>query len=199
MKPDSEERKFAMKAAAQNKYLNRAKGMILLENLVSMLLISFALLGMAGLIIKTLSREKESVYHSLAAVQAQDIAERMRANKSAFTAGTYLSKLNATDTAPASQSCSAGGFGAAATPAACTTVKLAEDDAYSWRQWIAKSLPGGIGIVCQDDSPDDGTIAAPACAGGSKVVVKIFWRDKKNGGRATDSTDTQRFVMVFQP
>lgn len=188
-----------MKAPEQNSSMSRPSGMILIENLVSLLLISFALLGMAGLIVKTLSREKESVYHSLAAVQAQDIAERMRANKSAFTAGTYVAKLNATNTAPASQSCSAGGFGAATAPAACTPDKLAEDDAYSWRQWIAASLPGGTGIVCMDDSPDDGTIADPACAGGSKVVVKIFWRDKKNGGRASDSTDTQRFVMVFQP
>lgn len=199
MKPYPEGQEFAMKAVAQRKSTSRPSGMILLENLVSLLLISFALLGMAGLIIKTLSREKESVYHSLAAVQAQDIAERMRTNKSAFSDGTYLAKLNATDTAPASQSCSAGGFGAVTTPAACTAVKLAEDDAYSWRQWIAASLPGGTGIVCLDDSPDDGTIAAPACAGGSKVVVKIFWRDKKNGGRASDSTDIQRFVMVFQP
>lgn len=174
-------------------------GMIMVENLVALVLISFALLGMAGLIVKTLSREKESVYHSLAAAQAQDIAERMRANKSSFTSGDYFTQLQTVGTNPTSQHCSAGGFGGVSPPSVCTSASLAQDDAYAWRQWIAKSLPGGVGVVCKDDTPEDGTDTAPACDGGGRVAIKIFWRDKKNGGRASDSGDIQRFVMVFQP
>ena len=196
-------RMISMKPIAFNRSPRKQTGLTLLENLVALLLISFALLGLAGLITKTLNREKESVFHSLASVQAQDIVERMRVNQSAFVAGNYYTYLSTTAASPASQNCSAN-FLTASTPDTCDPAKMAQDDAYRWRQVIKKSLPGGVGIVCKDDTPDDGTATTPACAGGTRVVVKIFWRDTKGGGRATDigaatHANDQRFVMVFQP
>lgn len=176
------------------------RGLTLIENLVALLLLSFALLGLAGLMGRTLGREKESVYHSLASVMAQDIAEKVRTNRGVFN--TYINLLNAPTSSPASKSCSAGGFGKVTTPVACTPAQLAEDDAYNWRRWVATSLPGGVGIVCRDNTPDDGTDTNPACDGGARVAIKIFWRDAKGGGRASATPDTeliQRFVTTFQP
>jgi type IV pilus assembly protein PilV len=180
------------------------RGLTLIENLVALLLLSFALLGLAGLIAKTLGREKDSVSHSLAALQAQDIADRMRANRKAYDAGTYFTYLNALNTSPGSQNCSAEGFGGTSSPSTCTPAQMAQDDAYNWRQWVAKSLPGGVAVVCHDDTPDDGTTTGEQCDGGTRVVIKIFWSVKRTGGRASSSDpnapdNSQRFVMVFQP
>jgi type IV pilus assembly protein PilV len=187
------------------------RGLTLVENLVALLLLSFALLGLAGLIVKTLGREKDSVSHSLAALQAQDIADRMRANRKGYDNGDYLTALSVVD-AGTSQSCSASGFGkATGTVAVCTPTQMAQDDAYNWRQWISLSLPGAIGVVCNDDTPDDGTYDSTspnatqfACDGGTRVVIKIFWNVSRNGGRASSSDplhpdNVQRFVMVYRP
>ena len=40
-------------------------------------------------------------------------------------------------------------------------------------------MPGGSGVVCIDNTPDDGTPAAPGCDGiGTMMVVKVFWTEK---------------------
>ncbi len=174
-------------------------GLTLIENLVALLLLSFSLLGMAGLITQTLGRGKDSVSHSLAAMQAQDIADRMRANRKAYDIGNYFTYLGTASTQPASQGCSASGFGGTPTVADCTPDQMAQDDAYDWRQWVASSLPGGIAVVCHDDTPNDGLDSDPACDGGTRTAIKIFWRVSRGGGRASDGTHDQRFVMVFRP
>ncbi len=180
-----------------SKYLQR--GLTLIENLIALLLLSFSLLGLAGLIAKTLVREKDAVSHSLAALQAQDIAERMRANRKAYDAGIYFVYLSAADTLANAQNCSAGGFAATPSPAVCSPVQMAQDDAFDWRQWVAKSLPGGVAVVCRDDTPDDGSDTDVACDNGSRIAIKIFWRVARGGGRASDRSDIQRFTMVYQP
>lgn len=177
-------------------------GALMVENLVALVVLSFALIGLAGLMTRTLGREKDSVFHSLAAMQAQDIAERMRANPNALNAGTYRTHLGGLGTAPAARNCSALGFGAVAAPAACDAAALAEDDAAGWRAWIAATLPSGRGVVCFDDSPDDGTIDNAACNGGTRVAIKVFWSVAKSDGRATRidgaPQNSQRYTMVFE-
>ena len=50
-----------------------------------------------------------------------------------------------------------------------------------WEQRVAASLPNGVAQVCLDGTPDDGSMAAPACDGNGPTVVKLFWREAGSG------------------
>ncbi|WP_341678970.1 type IV pilus modification protein PilV [Niveibacterium sp. SC-1] len=177
------------------------RGITMIENMVALLLLSFALLGLAGLLSRTLGRNNESAFHSLAAVEAQDIAERMRTNTIAYgdgvSANTYVAALSSVSSSTIVGTCSQSATNA--TPTSCTAAQLAADDAGAWRQRLAEEFPSGTGVVCLDDASgfDDGTVANPACSGSGIVVIKIFWAVKN--GRASDSSTSQRFTMAFQP
>jgi type IV pilus assembly protein PilV len=68
---------------------------------------------------------------------------------------------------------------------------------YDFSQWNAEltaQLPSGIGRVCIDGTPNDGTSASPACDGvGTVYAIKVWWDDSRSGAA------NQRFVMSFQP
>src|SRR5664279_5546377 len=49
-------------------------------------------------------------------------------------------------------------------------------DMADWQTEIAAQLPAGVGVVCIDSTPDDGTSAAPQCDGiGTVIAVKLWW------------------------
>jgi len=173
----------------------RQRGVTMIENMVALLLLSFALLGLAGLLSRTLNREGESSFQTLASIQAQDVAERMRVNIEAYDAGDYAKFLGPSGN-PTAQACNSP-------TSNCAPGKLAEDDAAAWALWLADALPNGEGVVCQDATPDDGTgRASAACSGTGPTVIKIFWsvRDlRASASNAAAGADVQRFTMVFQP
>lgn len=97
------------------------RGFTLIEILVTMVLISVGLLGVAALQLTTLRGNQDSYVRSQASVLANDILDRMRANPLAFRSGAYDVDYN--------------GTGDAAT--------LAGVDLDSWQQSIDQLLPGG--------------------------------------------------------
>ena len=142
------------------------------------------LLGLAGLQLYALQANSSAYYRTLAVEQARDLADRMRSNRN--QEGIYT------------------GFSAAAaipgSPDACMDLTspcnpgaLAMADYSRWNTTNAADLPNGQGLVCIDDSPDDGTDRAnPGCNGGSLLVVKIWWQDEKNA-----ALGLQRYSMSF--
>ena len=66
-------------------------GFSLIEILVTMVVLSIGLLGIAGLQTLSIKRSQSSVFHTIAASQASDIAERMRANHTQLD--TYVAAL----------------------------------------------------------------------------------------------------------
>lgn len=174
-----------------------AHGFSLIEVLVAMIILLFGLLGVVGLQATSIKVTSSSSYRSVAASQAASIADRIRANLQGFDNGDYFGIWGTPGSLPANQNCYQVYLGGTQTPAACDTVKLALDDAFIWQSENARYLPSGFGVVCRDNSPDDGTPAAPACTAGasdSRVVIKIWWNDSRAGGAAEE-----RFVTVFQP
>lgn len=101
------------------------RGLSLIEVLVAVVVLSIGLLGLAGLQASGMRVGQSSLYRSLAAQLASDMVDRMRANVSAASAGTYNLALFA------------------AAPAGAT---VAERDLKDWRQRLA-SLPSGTGSV----------------------------------------------------
>lgn len=108
----------------------QAAGFTLLEILVSIVILSIGLLGMAGLIAAGLKSNHTASYRSHATMLADDYFDRMRANKT-------LAKDSHYDTA----------LGAACT-AAVTTIQ--GYDCAEWKAMVATELPDGDGKVETD-------------------------------------------------
>jgi type IV pilus assembly protein PilV len=175
-------------------------GFTLLEVLVAVLVLSFGLLGIAGLLLATVQNNTIAAQRSTATFLAQDMADRIRQNINA-------TKPRAPDnTAQAvyylnSQGSLKNCYAVSAASDCADRQGVAEQDLFSWNEQIAASLPAGEGIVCKDLTPDDGkTFAAPDCDGDefSPWVIKIFWvvRREDESTRGTVPY-VQRFAMML--
>lgn len=160
---------------------NFSYGFSMLEIMVTIIVISFGLLGLAGLQTLGLKNNHNATVGTQIAGQAYDMSDRMRANIAAVTAGSYN---NPTATYNANCLNATG----------CTAAQMAQHDAYEWTTNLTTLLPSGRGAVCVDSTPNDGTPAAPACDNtGSLYTIKIWWDDERTGGTL------KRFSMSFQP
>jgi type IV pilus assembly protein PilV len=156
-------------------------GVSLVEVLVAMLILSIGLLGMVGLQTTSLRNTQNAYLRTQATLAAEGMVERMRANPQGAGGGSYTA-TSGTLTA------------ACLTVTGCSANAMALHDLADWQADLALALPSGDGRVCVDSTPDDGTVAAPACDGGGDLLaVKVWW----DGNR--DGTAGQRFVKAFQP
>lgn len=183
-------------------------GFTLLEILVTLIVVTIGLLGLAGLQMTGLRHNHDAYIRSQAALQAYDIADRMQANlvKAKELSNPYDSRGTATYTYSA--------IGAAdatcenATGSGCSTTALAANDMFRWKQTLRALLPSGIGIVCRDSSAlpsanasdynptaDSVTINCSASSSNPTAdpyVVKIWWVDDR-------SATVSSFVTVIGP
>lgn len=160
----------------------QSRGFAMIEVLVAVLIISFGLLGLAGLQATGLRNNYGSHMRSIATQQAYELIDRMRANKSGVDAGSY-NNLGGAQSDPACIATSAG----------CSAANVAITDMYQWNLRNKQQLPSGEGVVCLDSTPADGTPAAPGCDGSPPFVVKIWWDGNK------DTTNLSRLVTPFEP
>jgi len=165
-------------------------GFSLVEVLVALLVLSVGLLGLAGLQMRGLQANQMSYLRSQATQLAYDISDRMRANLAGVTAGSYNSGAAATDAALCET-------------AECTSANMAQYDLKQWNDALAAQLPEGTGVVCLDDTPEDGSSASPACGGSGSglYAIKVFWteRSESTDDRNRVVTQESRFVTSFRP
>lgn len=155
-------------------------GFAMTEALVTLVVLSLAALGHAALQLCSLGAQSGAAWMSQATVLASDAADRMRANPAGVAAGRYDALLVPVALSPA---CSLA--------APCSDAQIAQRDFFRWRADLAALMPQGQGVICRDATPEDGSAAAPACDGsGTRLAVKIFWRERER---------TSRLVMVVQP
>jgi type IV pilus assembly protein PilV len=161
---------------------HRSRGFTLLEVLVSLLVLSIGLIGVAGLQLLGVSNSRDAYFRTQAVMLSYDISDRMRANQDAVDLGTYSGSSGTLN-------------GNCRSTTGCTPAQMAGDDVALWKQALA-SLPGGEGVVCIDSTFDDGTgEGSPACDGtGNQYAVKIWWDDDRDA-----STAKERLVTVFVP
>lgn len=159
-------------------------GFNLLEVMVSLGVLSLALGGIAALLLQGMAAANTASLNSIAVGHAQTGAEMMRANLEAYTEGWFEGANTGSTAGP-------GDCGAGPSAQACV-------DFLAWRAQISASLPGAIGFICTDDSPDDGDVNDPACAAAdpavSQNVVKIFWIDANDTNEGDDDTSCVRPV-----
>jgi type IV pilus assembly protein PilV len=153
-----------------------AKGYALLEALVAVVVASVGFIGAARMQTLGMKMNTSSELRQKAVLLTYQMTDRIRANRAGYGAGGY------DNPSAGSASCLSSG---------CTPAQLAVADMTEWSEDIAEQLPAGHGVVCVDSTPNDGTVAAPACDGiGSVLAVKVWW---------TDGIGDTQFITVLRP
>jgi len=150
-----------------------SQGFSLIEVLVSILILSLGLLGVAGLQTTSLRSNQTAYFRSQATAAASDIIDRMRANPQ----GVAASKYDAVDSAnlPSDPNCIDSG---------CNADELADHDIIDWVTNTLASLPSGAGTVALDNM---GTATDPS---DDVFVVTITWSD------VTDQNNQNKNLVV---
>jgi len=110
------------------------RGITLIEVLVSLVILSFALLGTAAMITTSMKKTNESNHHTQIMFLLNDMADRMRANPAGVSSGAY----NSLTTVPTNPNCMTVG---------CNSTQMANTDMVEWNSKLAKELPTGHGTV----------------------------------------------------
>lgn len=140
----------------------KQRGFSLIEVLVTLMLVAFALLGIAGLQAYSMRVNKGGQLRTHAVFLVADLAERLEANKAGAIAGSYV--LAKTSTPPAASTACISG--------SCSSDALAGYDLAQWENMIATALPQSSWQV------ERTTIGNP-----SVYTIKIWWEDRR-----TDTT-----------
>lgn len=118
----------------------RARGGSLLEVLVSIVIASIGLLGLAGINATAVRYGKLSQYRAIATLLVGDITERMRANPTAVAASNYQFQQ---DYVTQQAAIAAVNPACNSVATACTPAQMAAADIAAWRQSVRSSLPSG--------------------------------------------------------
>lgn len=134
--------------------MQKQTGFSLLEVLITLVIMSFGLLGIAGVIVNSLKNNQSAYSRSQASWLANDIIERMRANR--VTAEAELLPYNlAMGSSPSG-----------------TGVVL--EDLTEWRASLAAAMPSGTGSVALDAATKKVTVVVQwndSRASGDEVIV----------------------------
>ncbi|OOG36934.1 type IV pilus modification protein PilV [Polaromonas sp. A23] len=121
-------------------------GFSMIEVLVTLVILSFGLLGVAGLLVSGVSNAASSEAMSKASQLAADMADRIRANPVVAMSATSQYITTYADVAPTSPT------------------SIAERDKKEWLEALAVQLPQG-----------DGKITSTVSAGQRKMEIEVRW------------------------
>lgn len=171
-------------------------GVALLEVMIAVLVVSFGLLGVAALQVAGFKSNQTSQLRSTVVAQANDMADRMRANMTGVRAGKYDAITNSVPTKPpcADPFTSTGG---------CSPADLATYDIFAWQTANRSLFPGGGGTVTKGrvvpGTADACTDASVSASG--DFTIKILWTEKctPGEGSCTSGNVSRCFRTQFQP
>lgn len=110
-------------------------GSTLVEVLVTMVILAFGLLGLAGLLVKGTSMAFDSYERTMAVQRIYALADRMRLNQAGVQAATPAYNFSGDPGSP--PSCGT----------ACNATQIAQLDYYQWTQDLKNTLAGSSGSV----------------------------------------------------
>ena len=148
------------------------KGFTLIEVAVALLVLAVGLLGIASMQSSGMQATMKSHQRAIAMTQAQDIADRIRANLAGLRSTDYDNAIAVS--APSPNCLTASN--------ACTSPQLAATDLYNWQTENAALLPSGQGsITCTDiDNTTNATYEA-----GSTCLITVMWDGQRDGANGT--------------
>jgi type IV pilus assembly protein PilV len=160
------------------------QGFALIEVLTTILVVSFGLIGLAGMGVVGLKNNHMSYLRSIATQQAYDMADRIRANKAGATTGNYNS-ISGPGSDPGCIALSTG----------CTAANLALYDQYAWNAANAALMSSGKGTVVGNGSP-------PANTGAASYTITVSWTEvctSSDPNCSGSSGITRSFSTTFVP
>ena len=131
------------------------RGFSLIEVLVTLVVLSIGLLGLATLQLNATRYNYQSHLSSIAISQVQNMADRMRANITGLDAGAY----NNISGTPSDPGCNP-----------CSPTQTAQLDAFQWNTANAALLPNGQGTVT---------------ANGNIYTITVMWDNDRTGATGT--------------
>ena len=153
--------------------VHASRGFSMVEVLVALVVLAVGMLGIAGLFVMTLKAGGNAINRMQAVNLAQDIADRIRANKTAVVAYAYAGG------ATVDNNCEG--------PAAvdCVPALLAANDLNTWKNQITAALTGGTGVI---------VVTAPAVAGQPATYsITVNWIEH---GQAAGQTSVALFYNL---
>jgi type IV pilus assembly protein PilV len=139
---------------------SRVGGFSLVEVLVSLVILSMGLLGIAKLVMVTSHANDSAYLRSQATQLAYEILDNMRANRQIAVAGGYDTALG---TMPANPGTCAG--------VACTPANVALYDVYRWKQRL------GVAVQYGALPSGAGSIVTTTAGGQTTAVITVQWDD----------------------
>ena|ERR1035437_980616 len=191
-----EHRYIVIKSAAQYvgafrsaRRFKTAAGFSLVEVLVSIVVLSFGLLGMVGMQAAALQANREARYQSAALFFGRELAEMIRGDKvegiKPTATNPYLGPASSsppfTFSFPLTPVTASYCMSVAAGTTACTgTTDIANAEMTDWLSRVNFDLPNAKVTICFDDTPFDANgLPQWACTGAgstnSIMVIKIGW------------------------
>lgn len=195
--------------ALDPKYRHRnSRGFSLIEVLVSIVVLTFGMLGVVGMQSAALRSNTEARLQSTGIVLARELADTIRGNKAigilTGTSNPFLVDLQSPLIAPSASYCLNVASGTCTTNTDVANAQLTE-----WLARVQAELPGARVKSCYDTTPYDSTTGLPqwACTAGAgaAIVIKIGWTrgstDKSQTGAAAidRTTDTGSVPSIVMP
>lgn len=192
-----------------------AHAFTIIEVMVAMMILSVGIIGVAGMQLAAHRSNQQSAYATVAVQLAQEMAERIRANR-VVTDGADSANPYLIDTAAPLPDLGKRCYG----PVQCTPAEMAGLDVHEWTSKVTgktggngttyQGLPAGRGIVCRDAKvwePGKGytwTCDGGNTGSGAPMVVKIGWAAKNSDGSLTERNaeaveDRPEVVLLVRP
>lgn len=169
------------------------QGFSLLEVLVSIVILSFGILGAVGLQAASLQATRESRLQSTGVRFANEIAELIRANhqvalKTTAADNPYLLDISVSEFEQSDITCGLPNS------SNCTSTEIGERDLEDWLSRMNTDLPSFRAVICFDSTPYD-TAGLPHwdCNDtGNTLAIKIGWirSNTLTGATGQDATNT---------
>ncbi|MFM9881294.1 MAG: type IV pilus modification protein PilV [Burkholderiaceae bacterium] len=178
----------------------QAHGFSLVEVLISIIILSFGMLGMVGLQASALQANREARQQSIASGLAGELAEMMRNNKDIgllTTANPYLGAFTSPLTPATASYC----LNVATGTAACANAgAIADAQMTEWLTRVDNALAGARVVVCADSAPYDANglpqWACDTTGTGVTTVIKIGWT---RGATNRAATGAAAFDLATRP
>lgn len=169
-----------------------ARGFSLIEVLVSLIIISVGLLGIAKIQALAYASSGTSNLRSLAAIEASSLASAMRANRAYWAAGTAPASFTISGTT-ISNGTLAGIATSCLSGSTCNATAVAAYDLHQWANGVAALLPTPVT-----------TIACPTAVQPINCTIQITWTEKNavginNEGAVGPAMQAATYTLYVEP
>lgn len=148
------------------RYVAGCSGFSLLEVLIASTVFSLGLAGFAAFLLASIISSAEARREGIASIAAASLSEQIRINPTSLerylNPPEHISRICSGDTL-------------------CSPEQQADYDFRLWQLELADSIPNARGLVCHDETPEDGVEGNGHCDGTGPLVIKIFWRGQGTG------------------